>query len=85
MATETREWTQASADTMAATTGRKLWVEDGTVGHYADIGIAESTSMLLADYAVGYDAGDAREVEVSWRLYEDGEEVDCGAYSFAAH
>jgi hypothetical protein len=76
-----REWTEGWRDGMAEVAGRALFVEDGTVGHYARLGEGEDVASALDDYAAGYDC-DPQTVTVRWHLFECGEEVDGGRYSF---
>jgi hypothetical protein len=61
--------------------GRVLFVEDGTVGHYATLAAGEDVAAALNDYAAGYDC-DPQTITVRWHLFEHGEEVDRGQHSF---
>jgi hypothetical protein len=78
------EWQEGFTHGLALVTGgagRVLFVEDGTVGHYATLAAGEDVASALDDYAAGHDY-DPQTVEVRWYLFEDGEEVDKGRHSF---
>jgi hypothetical protein len=78
------EWQEGFIHGLALVTGgasRVLFVEDGTVGHYATLAAGEDVASALDDYAAGYDC-DPQTVTVRWHLFECGEEVDGGRHSF---
>lgn len=77
-ATKQYQWTEGTPDDLADFACRCLWVADGVLGHHRALADSETVEEALADYAAGYDAGGVDTVEVSWRLYEDGEEIDRG-------
>jgi hypothetical protein len=76
-----REWTEGWRDGMTEVAGRALFVEDGTVGHYARLGEGDTVGAVLADYAAGYDC-DPQTVTVRWHFFEGGAEVGAGGYVF---
>jgi hypothetical protein len=62
---------------------RVLYVEDGVEGYSVVLPRSMGADEALADFAAGYDAGEAGvEITVSWSLYENGEETDSGEWSF---
>ncbi len=75
-------WIESIPDDLTTVDGRALWVADAMVGHYAVLPDCVSVQESLADYAAGYDAGEASAVRVEWRLYEDGREIDYGRHSW---
>jgi hypothetical protein len=81
MMTGNREWTEGWLDGMAEVAGRALFVEDGTVGHYATLAAGEDVASALDDYAAGHDC-DPQTITVRWHLFEHGEEVGRGQHSF---
>jgi hypothetical protein len=71
--------------------GWAVKVGDSYIAHFAAINgpdaIQTAVQAALADYAAGYDAGDADsegKLKVNWTLYRDGEEIDGGVYTFEA-
>jgi hypothetical protein len=67
--------------------GWAVKVDDDYIAHFAAIDGPDTVQAALADYAAGYDAGDADsegELRANWTLYRDGEEIDGGVYTFEA-
>lgn len=64
---------------------RSLAVEDGVIASEAALPEGADVEAALADYAAGYDAGEAGGmVSVRWQLWEAGEMADQGQWSFEA-
>lgn len=60
-----------------------LFVEDGVEGYSVVLPRTMTVEEALADFAAGYDAGEAGvEITVGWWLYENGKESDYGRWSF---
>lgn len=84
MATKTRNWVESTPADLKSVPGWAVWVEDGTLGHYATLGSRDEAPEALVDYAESYDAGeDACEMVVNWTLYHDGKEVSRGQYDWS--
>jgi hypothetical protein len=85
MAAQVRDWIESVPADLAGddAPARALWVADGTLGHYAEMQSEDTVPALLADYAAGYAAGDEpHEITVQWSLYDHGECIDCGEYTW---
>lgn len=80
MASKTKTWTETGKDQMADVEGVAIFVADGTVGHYRHLGY-EHVEEALDDYANGYKC-DPQEITVSWSVFDNGEEVRSGQYTF---
>jgi hypothetical protein len=75
-------WVEISKDQMAGVGGVAVWVSDGVVGHYHSLADEhEDTEKVLNDYASGYRC-DPQEISVVWSIFDDGEEVRSGQYTF---
>jgi hypothetical protein len=82
MASEKKTWTETNKDRMADVGGRAIWVSDGVVGHYRSLEDEyEDMEKVLDDYAGGYKCN-SQEITVDWYLFDDGDEVQSGRYTF---
>jgi hypothetical protein len=63
---------------------RYIAVSDHTVCSLAILPAGMTVQSALADYAAGYDAGEAwsEDITVMWTLYERGGEMDDGRSAF---
>lgn len=80
-----RNWTESVFPNAAeASKGtRILWVEDGTCGHYTELGTTESIESALDNYTSTYEAGEEpQELLVTWILFEDGEKTKDGRHTW---
>lgn len=82
MAVALHSWHEIAGDDMAKTFGRKIWVEDGTVGHYTSLRDGETVAEALASYAYGYEGNRGDHIKVRWELWQNGVELDAGDFTF---
>src|SRR6185312_4088316 len=85
--TQTLDWDDTgtlAGEELSAGGARVLAVGDGVIGYTAALPAGMSAAEGLADFAAGYRAGDEPcEVAVDWMIWEGGEQVDAGSWSWS--
>lgn len=78
------DWEERPEGRLSQLSGAHLWVSDGMAGHAALLPAGMMVGEALADYAVGYEAGDCPTISVQWQLWEDGVMLRQGRHEFEA-